>query len=122
MRFLLDANIPRVVAHVITSHGHLVEHVIDSSLNCATDDIIAKHAVRDAAVLITRDMDFADLRRYPTATTPGVVVLRVPDDMTAEDIAKVVENFLRALGDATVLTGRLAIVEGNRYRLRPPLA
>jgi predicted nuclease of predicted toxin-antitoxin system len=121
MRFLLDANIPRSVLELLLQQGHLAEHVIDTDLASADDDAIAKHAAKTDATLITRDLDFSDVRRYSPQATAGIVVLRVRDDMIASDIAKVFARFLLALGDVENLRSRLAIVESERFRLRPAL-
>lgn len=83
MRFLLDANIPRSVLELLLRQGHQAQHVIDTDLVKATDDAIAIRAIADGLTLVTRDLDFADVRRYPPDATPGIVVLRVADDMAA---------------------------------------
>jgi len=78
MRFLIDANLPRAVIAVVQSLGHQVEFARDIGLASATDEQIAKHALQYRAALLTRDLDFGDIRR-------------------------------------------LAVVEGDRVRFRPPL-
>jgi hypothetical protein len=56
-------------------------------------------------------MDFADVRRYPPDQYFGFVVVRLPDTAVALEIVPVLEP----------LSGRLAIVEVDRVRFRPPL-
>ncbi len=55
---------PRAALGVMRSSGHSVEHVRDIGLGDATDARIAEHARSAGAVLVTRDLDFADERRY----------------------------------------------------------
>jgi predicted nuclease of predicted toxin-antitoxin system len=121
MRFLIDANLPRAVIGVVQSLGHEVEFARDIGLASATDEQIAKHALQYAAALLTRDLDFADIRRYPPDRYSGIVVLRLPDTAVAEEIAAAVKRFLSEPGFIASLAGRLAIVEGDRVRFRPPL-
>jgi predicted nuclease of predicted toxin-antitoxin system len=121
MRFLIDANLPRSIVVLVSGLGHDVEFARDIGLGAAPDREVANHAKASAAALITRDMDFADVRRYPPDEYAGLVVLRIPDSFTAAEIAHVVERFLREPGFVAQLSGRLAIVEVDRVRFRPPL-
>jgi predicted nuclease of predicted toxin-antitoxin system len=121
MRFLIDANLPRTVIAVVRSLGHHAEFARDIGLGSATDDQIAKHASHYRAALLTRDLDFADIRRYPPDQYSGIVVMRLPDTAVAEEIAAVLKRFLSEPGFIASLAGRLAVVEGDRVRFRPPL-
>lgn len=121
MRFLIDANLPRSVVAVLRSLGHDVEFARDIGLAAAPDQDIAARAKLTAAVLLTRDLDFANIRQYPPEDYPGLVVLRLSDDATARIIAGVVERFVREPEFLVALSGRLAIVEADRVRFRPPL-
>src|ERR1700719_2822988 len=110
MRFLIDANLPRTVIAVVRSLGHHAEFARDIGLGSATDDQIAKHALHYRAALLTRDLDFADIRRYPPDQYSGIVVLRLPDTAVAEEIAAVLKRFLSEPGFIASLAGRLASV------------
>lgn len=122
MRFLVDANLPRSIVALIAGLGHDVEFVRDIGLGAAPDAEVIKHAKAGRAALITRDMDFADVRRYPPAQYSGLVVLRVADSLTAVQMVRVVEQFLREPRFVAQLSGRLAILEVDRVRFRPPLS
>jgi len=119
--FLIDANLPRSVVALLKSLGHDVEFARDIGLADAPDRDIATRAKRTGAVLLTRDLDFANIRQYPPEDYPGLVVLRLHDDATAPAIVEVVERFVREPAFLAALRGRLAILEGDRVRFRPPL-
>jgi predicted nuclease of predicted toxin-antitoxin system len=121
MRFLIDANLPRSIVALIAGLGHEVEFARDVGLAAAADADVAAHARASRAALITRDMDFADVRRYPPEQYSGLVVLRVADILKAGEIAQIVERFLREPRFLSQLSGRLAIVEVDRVRFRPRL-
>jgi predicted nuclease of predicted toxin-antitoxin system len=121
VRFLIDANMPRSLVALLTQHGHEVEFARDIGLGAAPDEQIAARAQSTLATLITRDLDFADVRVYPPEKHSGIVVVRVPDGALANEIAQVVDRFLSEALFVTNLNGRLAIVESNRVRFRPPL-
>ena len=84
MRFLIDANLPRAVIAVVQSLGHQAEFARDIGLASATDAQIAKHALQYSAALLTRDLDFADIRRYSPDQYSGVVVLRLQETAFAK--------------------------------------
>jgi predicted nuclease of predicted toxin-antitoxin system len=119
--FLIDANLPRSLVALLRGLGHDVEFVRDIGLAAAPDQDIAARARQTGAALLTRDLDFANIRRYPPEDYPGLVVLRLPDDATADAIAAVVARFVREPAFLASVSGRLAIVEADRVRFRPPL-
>ena len=122
MRFLIDANLPRAAILVCQKFGHQVEFARDIGLAAASDAQIAERARESGAALLTRDLDFADVRRYPPDQYSGIVVLRLPDTTVALEIARVLERFLMEPGFLEPLAGRLAIIEMDRVRFRPPLS
>ena len=71
--------------------------------------------------LVTRDLDFADVRRYPPETFHGIVVMRMPDDAVAEAIADVLSRVLSHAPWTLMLPGRLCILERDRVRFRPAI-
>lgn len=121
LRFLLDANLPRMAVDAVRQAGHEVEFARDIGLGNASDEAIAARARDTGAVLVTRDLDFADVRQYPPEHYEGIVVLRLADDAVASEIAAAVRRFVSAGDFLWELRGRLAIVEGDRVRFRPPL-
>jgi predicted nuclease of predicted toxin-antitoxin system len=121
MRFLIDANLPRAAIVVCQKFEHQVEFARDIGMATASDEHIAARARETGAALLTRDLDFADVRRYPPNQYAGIVVLRLPDTTVAIEIARVLERFLMEPGFLDSLAGRLAIVEVDRVRFRPPL-
>lgn len=122
MRFLVDANLPRSLVDLISRLNHQVEFVRDVGMSDAPDSAVAERAQKTGAILLTRDLDFADIRNYPPERYPGIVVLRLPDDVVAAEIVSVAERFLREASFASQISARLAIVERDRVRFRPPLA
>ena len=65
----------------------------DVGLAAAPDLEIAARAQATGPALLTRDLDFADVRRYPPSLYPGIIVLRLPDGVIAKDIVRVAERF-----------------------------
>ena len=72
MRFLVDANLPRSTAALLRTLGHEVEFARDIGLAAAPDRDIATRAKTTGAVILTRDLDFADIRQYPPENYVGL--------------------------------------------------
>jgi predicted nuclease of predicted toxin-antitoxin system len=121
MRFFLDANMPRLAVSALTRLGHQIEFARDIGMANDSDESISAHALATQAALVTRDLDFADVRNYPPERYFGIVVIRLPDDATAVDISSVLERFARNDDFTGRLSGKLAVLEESRVRFRPPL-
>lgn len=112
---------PRSAVSALTRLGHEVEFSRDIGMANDRDEAIAARARETQAVLVTRDLDFADVRRYPPEQYAGIVVLRLPDDAIAPGVVNLLERFAGNPVFTTQLAGRLAVVEESRVRFRPPL-
>jgi predicted nuclease of predicted toxin-antitoxin system len=61
MNFLIDAQLPRLLAIRLCELGHHASHTLDlASGNRTTDSTIAAMADKDRAVVISKDADFLD--------------------------------------------------------------
>ena len=96
MDFKTDENLPIEIAQLLTEAGHSVSTALDEDLGGATDEAVSSAAVAEGQVLVTLDAGFADIRRYPPASLPGI-------------IPRLAEEPLK---------GRLWIVEEDRIRIR----
>jgi hypothetical protein len=67
MRFLIDANMPRSTAESLRRCDHEAVDVRDIGMGGAADSDIAPYAEQNRLALVTRDLDFADIRNYPPA-------------------------------------------------------
>ena len=121
MDFLLDANMPRSALGALTDAGHQAWHIRDIGLGDATDERIDRHAQTQGWILVTRDLDFCDIRNYPPEHTSGRLVLRVDDTSTAEDIAQLLQRFLILPELVGQIPGHLVILDSNQVRFRPAL-
>ena len=83
MRFLVDAQLPPALARWLVAKGHAAEHVADRGLQAAADAAIWDQALREQAVIITKDEDFAQ-RKALAGNGPGVVWVRLPNTRRQE--------------------------------------
>lgn len=116
MKFKTDENLPAEAATVLREAGYDAETVWDEALTGADDTIIAGRIRTEDRVLITLDLDFANIRSYPPEDYPGIIVLRLDHQDKASTLG-VIRRVALALGHRSPV-GELWIVEEDRIRFR----
>jgi predicted nuclease of predicted toxin-antitoxin system len=76
VKIVVDAQLPPGLASLLIDAGHHALHVSDLGLRHSPDAAVWNHALREAAVIFTKDEDFA-LRRLRATTGPTIVWLRI---------------------------------------------
>jgi predicted nuclease of predicted toxin-antitoxin system len=105
MRFIVDAQLPPALARWLVRQGHEAEHVADRLLATAPDQVIWDYALSVAAVILTKDEDFAQRKAW-TQSGPSVVRIRLPNTRRRELIAwfeKMLPEILAALNRGETL-------------------
>jgi predicted nuclease of predicted toxin-antitoxin system len=116
MRFKIDENLHDDVASLFVAAGHDAHTVYDEGLRGSPDDAIAERCRNEGRVLVTLDLDFADIRTYPPADHPGMIVLRV-GNQSRPHILRVISPVVTLL-DKGPITGSLWIVSEAGVRIR----
>ena len=118
MRFKLDENMPDSLVADLTAAGHDAATAVQEQLAGAVDPTLAGYAASEGRVIATFDLDFADIRRYPPGTHPGIVVFR----LRSQDIGSCHAAFARLLANVAEadVAGNLVIVEDRSIRIRRP--
>lgn len=117
--FLVDASLPRDTASLIMAAGYHAIDVRAIGMGTAPDQEIAFYAQANGLCIITRDLDFSNIREYPPEQRSGVVVIRAPEDAGRVFVLNLVSKFLQKTEILERLPGRLAIVSVSRIRLKP---
>ncbi len=116
MRAKFDESMPNEAADALRRAGWACHTVHDEGLGGAADAQVASACRAEDRVLFTLDLDFADIRAYPPAEYPGIVVCR-PDHPSREAVLSLLERALPVL--AREWSARhLWIVEPSRIRTR----
>lgn len=113
--FLVDESLPRAVTRALVAAGHDVVDVRDVGLRGATDDVIAAHANVESRIVVSGDLDFSNALRFPPGTHPGIVVARLPDAFSPDDMASLIVAAITDVG--ADLAGAITIVEPARVRV-----
>jgi len=116
MRFKVDENLPLEAAEALRQVGHDAATVLEQGYGGSADAQLAVLCQRESRILVTLDMDFADIRAYPPAEFSGLIVLR----LRQQDKPYVLDVLTRliALLDQEPLDRHLWIVDERRVRIR----
>lgn len=112
----MDENLPVEVAELLRQAGHDVQTVLDQALGGEPDPRIAEVCRAERRVLVTLDLDFADIRTYPPADYAGLIVLR-PATQTITNLTRLISQLIALLATEP-LAGRLWIVDETQVRIR----
>jgi predicted nuclease of predicted toxin-antitoxin system len=118
MKLKLDENLSRHLKPVLTAMGHDVSTTADENLLSRPDTEVARAAATEERMLLTLDVEFADLRKYPPGSHPGIILFR-PLSMGPLSVNRFIADFLRST-DLPKLAGCVAVVEPGRVRVRSP--
>jgi len=118
MRFVIDEDMPRSVGPALAELGHEVLDVREQDLRGASDEQVLRFAQQREACLITEDLGFGNVLRFPLGSHHGIIVCRFPSTLRSQTV---VSEVLRGVSQLTEsqLRGALAIVEVGQWRLRP---
>lgn len=116
LAFKIDENLLGDVADLLRAAGHDVLTVLDQRLGGRSDETVAEFCRTEARALVTLDMDFADIRRYPPEDYAGFVVAR-PARQDVDQIVLVVGGLIGKFGSEP-LAGRLWIADETTLRIR----
>lgn len=115
MKLKLDENLDARLASALRRAGHEVSTVRDQGLAGVDDQALYAHCRSEARILVTLDLDFANVLRYPPEASGGIVVFRGPDDLLPT-LRILTETLIGALAKASPAS-QLWIVEPGRVRI-----
>lgn len=116
MRFKADENLPASATAALRAAGHDVQTVLDERLGGAPDPDVLAACQFERRALVTLDKDLTDVRAYPPAEYPGIIVLR-PADQQASTVVALIRRVALLLATEP-LAGTLWIADSHRVRIR----
>jgi predicted nuclease of predicted toxin-antitoxin system len=116
-RFLIDEDLPRSLAAALEAAGMEAVHVVDAGLRGSPDAAVFEEAVRAGRSLITADLDFANVLRFPPGGHEGIVVVRYPNETTVAALNFAIVASLASVSEDE-LHGAVVVLEPGRVRIR----
>jgi predicted nuclease of predicted toxin-antitoxin system len=119
MKLKLDENLSRHLKPILIEIGHDVLTAADENLLSHPDTEIARAAKAEARMLLTLDIEFADLRKYPPGSHPGVILFR-PLSLSPLSVNTFIIDFVRRTNLVKLATC-VAVVDPVHVRIRYPM-
>ena len=116
MKFKLDENFGSRTQEIFRAAGHDIQTVRSQKLQGCLDQNLYEVCCKEQRCLVTLDLDFADVTRFPPNTTSGIVVIRTPRNPSIVLLEQLVRQFLQALAQMPV-EKKLWVVEVGRIRI-----
>jgi predicted nuclease of predicted toxin-antitoxin system len=116
VKFKLDENFGSRTQDLFRSSGHEVETVRSQGLQGCSDQHLYSICCSERYCLVTLDLDFSDITRFPPHDASGIVVVRVPGNPSLALLGQLVVQLLQAISRMSV-GGELWIVEPGRIRI-----
>ena len=118
MKIKLDENLSRQLKGPLSQQGHDVSTALEEGLLGKVDVEVGAAAKSEDRMIFTLDLDFADLRKFPPGSHPGVILFR-PRSMGPSAVNQFVLKFAQQT-ELSELARCLAVVEPHRIRVRRP--
>lgn len=96
MKFLIDAQLPRKLAHYLVSQGFDALHTLDlPNGNASTDNEINEISLRDNRIVISKDVDFYD--RFWQKLEPYKLIYLTTGNIPTKKLIEIFENNLSVI-------------------------
>jgi predicted nuclease of predicted toxin-antitoxin system len=117
LKFVIDEDMPRSTAKVLRTKDYVALDVRDSGLRGKSDDEIFKFAQKEKAVILTGDLGFGNLLRFPIGSHAGIVIAHFPNEVSTSELNNQIIKAFEHLSEID-FTGNLIIIEPGRARIR----
>lgn len=116
MRFKIDENLPAEFAATLAEAGFEACTVAEEALSGAADSVLLDRCRAESRVLVSLDLDFANLQVHPLRTHSGIIVFRCKsqDKLTLLSLLTRILPVLKRRSPE----GHLWIVQVDRIRYR----
>jgi len=92
-------------------------HARDIGLARAKDEEIMNYAIKNKYLLITKDLEFGNRKRFPINHSQGIIILRLPFFFKAFQVKKALKDFLTSI-NISELEKSITIIKSGHYRIR----
>lgn len=116
MKFKVDENLPSEYVSILSDAGFEADTVVDQKLSGTDDSVLFERCCIEGRVLMTLDLDFANVQAYPPKSHQGIVVLR-PKSQDKPTLIAILQRLIFTLTKRSP-DGQLWIVEHDRIRYR----
>ena len=117
IKFVIDEDMPRSTAKILKTKGFDVLDVRDCGLRGKSDEEIFKFAQKEKAIILTGDMGFGNLLRFPLGNHFGIVIAHFPNEVSVSELNNQIIKAFNNLTE-TDFKSNLIILEPGRIRIK----
>ncbi|WGV26434.1 DUF5615 family PIN-like protein [Halotia branconii] len=114
----LDENMAQSHVEFLQQSGYNAERVTDEGLSGAKDEVVWQEVCAEERFFITLDLDFSDVRRFPTGSHPGILLLR-SRNRSRQAVVKILTRVINEQ-PLEALKGCLVVADKIQTRIRRP--
>jgi predicted nuclease of predicted toxin-antitoxin system len=115
LKVIIDVNLSVAWALYLREHGHDAEHWSHIGAHDAEDQEIMAYAAQLDAVILTGDMDFAEIHAFENSVRPSIIQIRAKD-MLPEVQGHLVVRAL-TIGATNLKQGAVVTIKASRMRV-----
>jgi predicted nuclease of predicted toxin-antitoxin system len=115
----LDENFPPAMVDIFLKRKIDASSVYLQQLNGTDDDRVFDICINEGRALVTFDLDFANILRYPSDKTPGIIIARSKRKINLAGISSLCDRLATLIAKEDI-AGKLFIVEETKVRVRKP--
>jgi predicted nuclease of predicted toxin-antitoxin system len=116
MRFLADMGMSQRVVTWLTEQGHDAVYLRDQGLQRLEDEGIVAKAVQEARIILTLDLDFAEILALSGRQNVSAVIFRLHNTRSVHVIRRLERVLVESAQDLE--EGAIIAVEEHRHRVR----
>jgi predicted nuclease of predicted toxin-antitoxin system len=120
LKIVVDEDMPRSTTQLFQSMGFETLDVRDVGLKGRSDDEIFAFAQREQAVIVTGDLGFGNILRYPLGSHAGIIVVHYPNEVSNSEINNKIREACSSLSEDEI-KGSLLILEPGKIRRKRPI-
>lgn len=116
MKFLADMGVSQTVVQSLRESGYDCIHLRDESLQRLPDIEIVEKAKQENRIILTFDLDFANLIAESNTNLPSVIIFRLKNTVpqfVSSRLLNLISEFAEQLNSGAIVT-----IEDARFRVR----
>jgi predicted nuclease of predicted toxin-antitoxin system len=116
---VVDEDMHRSVAEPLKQLGYRVLDIRDHGLRGAQDTEVFAFAQRNEAALLTGDLGFSNIAKFPPGSHHGIIVARYPTVMSTQTINREIFKSLMDI-EGEEIKGSIIVLSPGQIRIRRP--
>jgi predicted nuclease of predicted toxin-antitoxin system len=86
LKFVIDEDMPRSTSRALNGKGHKALDVRDHGLRGKSDQQVYEFAHQEEAIILTGDLGFGNIMRFPIGSHFGIFVVHFPNEVSASEL------------------------------------